>query len=383
MSQGQRERPQPPTRTVLPWRLCLLIGSLLPAAAGCQEPLKPVFEPHDPPIVWPAPPATARICYVGQLKTSQDLKPPRKMFEALGDLFVGRKPPDPLYGPRAILRTRDGACLWVADPGGRCLHRFNLQDRTYEKRNTAGAARFLSPVGLCLGPDETFFVCDSEAGAIHRLAASDGHLLQSLRLPDELQRPVAMAYDATTDDLFVVDAAAHNIKVLSADGRLQQIIGHRGDGPGEFNFPCAIALAPETIWIADAGNNRVQGLSPDGRPRITIGQAGDAPGDFALPKALAVDGDGHLYVVDARFENVQIFDAAGRLLLFWGQEGVGPGEFWLPSGIFIDPTDRIWICDSYNARIQVFDYLSTETETDGDPMDRGLSATTQNTGEPR
>jgi hypothetical protein len=170
---------------------------------------------------------------------------------------------------------------------------------------------------------------------------------------------VALYYDSAAQELFVVDAAAHDIKVLAPDGRLRRIIGRRGRGPGEFNFPCDIAENDGLIWIVDAGNNRIQGLTRNGLAAVVFGTAGDAPGDLALPKSLAFDSDGNLYVVDARFENVQIFDQTGRLLLFFGREGIGPGEFWLPAGICIDPFDRIWICDTYNGRLQVFDYVGT------------------------
>ncbi|MGA2500496.1 MAG: hypothetical protein ABSH20_22365, partial [Tepidisphaeraceae bacterium] len=41
---------------------------------GCSSP-KPAFDPVDSPITWPAPPALARIAYVGQVSTNDDLKP--------------------------------------------------------------------------------------------------------------------------------------------------------------------------------------------------------------------------------------------------------------------------------------------------------------------
>ncbi len=326
-------------------------------AGGCSRQLRPIFEQPRTPITWPPAPAPARVRYVGRLESSADLKPPPKPFQSIGDFFLGAAEPELLYGPRDVVCSRDGTRVWVADPGGRCLHLFDLHSRSYVQIDRAGESRLLSPVGLCLGPEDSIFLCDAEEVAIYRLSERTGALLDGLRLTDEVQRPVALSYDEARGELFVVDARAHDVKVLDRDGRLLRIIGQRGVGQGEFNYPCDIALDGDTVWIADAGNHRVQALGRFGEPLAAFGQAGDAPGDLALPKGIALDSDGHVYVVDARFENVQVFDRSGKLLLFFGAEGTGPGEFWLPAGIFIDANDRIWVCDAYNRRVQVFDYL--------------------------
>ena len=346
---------------VLP-RTCAAWAILILAAAGCQGPLKPVFEPPTPPIVWPTEPAQARIRYLGSLKSSADLKAPRKPFQGIADLFVGPKSPQLLYGPRAVVTSGDTARLWIADPGGRCLHLFDLQNRSYKKIDRAGKEQLLSPAGLCAGPNDTIFVCDSEAVAVYQLSDRTGELLRKVLLADEVRRPVAASYKAATAELFLVDVAGHDVKVLDAEGRIVRVLGRRGKQTGEFNFPCAIADDGALLWIADAGNQRVQGLTYDGDPVVTFGGPGDSPGRMALPKGIAVDSAGNIYVVDARFENVQVFDRSGDLLLVLGQEGINPGQFWLPGGIFIDPSDRIWVCDTYNRRVQVFEPIPTTSQ---------------------
>lgn len=324
-------------------------------AVGCASKTMPIFEPVDPPIRWPSEPARARIQYVGQIASSADLKRPRQALERFADLFAGKKEPSALYGPRDVLVTEDGQHLWIADPGGRCLHLMDLEDRSYTKIERAGDSLFVAPVGLARGPAGSIFVCDSQSASIHRFESDSGTFIESLRLPEDLLRPVAMSYRASDDTLFVVDVIAHDIKVVTMDGRVDRILGRRGSAPGTFNFPSDIADDGRMIWIADTGNQRIQGLTYDGEPIVSFGQAGDAPGDLALPKAVATDSAGNIYVVDGRFENVQVFDNSGKLLLFFGEEGTGPGAFWLPTGLHIDNHDRIWICDSYNHRLQVFD----------------------------
>ncbi len=351
-------------------RVLFLSILCMPICCGCASKLKPIFEPLDPPIAWPAAPSPARIRYVGTIEKDKDLKPPSSFLENLGKVFVGEDPPEPLYGPRTVVCSRDGQRVWVADPGGRCLHLFDLEERVYTKIHRIGDIPLMSPVGLCLGDAESIYVCDSESGSIHQLSDRTGRLISTLRMDEDLSRPVALTYRAGADELYVVDVTAHNIKVLDRSGSLLRIIGQRGTGSGEFNFPCAITGNTDGFWIVDTGNQRIQKLTWSGEPIAAFGHAGDAPGDLALPKGVAVDSDGHVYVVDGRFENVQVFDGSGQLLLAFGEEGTGPGEFWLPSGIHIDATDRIWICDSYNRRIQVFDYVK-ESEPDSQA---GLSA---------
>jgi len=351
------------------WIGRLAFCTILLNGAACSQTLEPVFDGSDGLIVWPPPPAFGRIRHVGQIETAEDLKPPKNAFEAIGEFLAGKKPPQPLYGPRTLVRTPDGRRLWVADPGGRCLHMLDLEDRSYKKIHRVGETQLLCPVGVCLGPPGMIFVCDSEGVTVDLLSSTDGSHIASVRLPEEIDRPVALSYNASSQELFVVDVRSHDVKVIDAEGRLLRILGRRGTGPGQFNFPCAIAADKDLLWIVDAGNHRVQGLTRAGKPVYSIGQAGDGLGDLSLPKAVAVDRDGHIYVVDARFENIQIFDRSGRLLLFVGEEGTGPGEFWLPSGIFIDGTDRIWVCDSYNERLQVFDYISDRVTDEGNAAD--------------
>lgn len=333
------------------------------AFVGCARPnAQPIFPQLTQAIEWPSHPQPARIRYVGSLTGEADLKKPRQPFAALGELLVGKKQTETLYGPRAIVVTRDGRRVWVADPGGRCLHFFDLIDRNYKRILRLGDGPLVTPVALCLGPDDTFFLADSEQAAIYHVSAIDGHLLNVLKIPDDLRRPASLAFDEKNGELWVVDVAAHDLKVLGVDGSLKRIVGQRGERGGEFNYPCDVAMSAQSVWIADAGNHRVQAIDFAGQPVTTFGQVGDASGDLALPKALAVDAEENVYVVDGRFENVQIFNRRGELLLFFGEEGHQPGQFWLPSDIFIEPSGRIWICDSYNKRVQVFDIIKPTIE---------------------
>jgi hypothetical protein len=56
--------------------------------------------------------------------------------------------------------------------------------------------------------------------------------------------------------IFAVDNGAHTVRVFGPDGRFRFSIGRRGQGPGELNEPCCVALRGDTLWVRDNGNNR-------------------------------------------------------------------------------------------------------------------------------
>ena len=340
----------------------ILAGVLLVATitTGCGGKPGAIFPPPAQPLEWPAAPDPPRVRFVGQLATSQDLRPSQPTGQGLGEKLFGKPPVRSMLTPYAV--CTDGADqVFVADSNAQVVHVFNLQTRKYARRVPgAKPRRFSQPVGIAHdGPGGTgrLYVADSAAACVY-IFDREGYTLRIVR-GDFLQRPCGLAYDARRRLLFVADAALHQVVVLSRDGQLVTRLGQRGTAAGQFNFPTNVAVDSQSrLYVSDSLNFRVQQFDSQLRQLRTIGQKGDLPGYFSQPKGVAVDSQDHLYVVDANFEAVQIFDADGHLLLSFGQEGRGPGEFWLPSGIFIDSSNRIWVADSYNRRVQVFQYLA-------------------------
>jgi DNA-binding beta-propeller fold protein YncE len=335
----------------------LQILSAMCLLAGCAGPLKPVFERADAALVWPSPPDRARIRYVGQLTGEESLHIPRKGLEVLGEVFTGPKSKTGFSTPTAVAVS--GERIFVADGQSHAVFILDLSARKFNPIRDAGGAPLEWPADVIIA-DGRLVVVDSGRPGIF-FYDLDGNYQRSLPSSD-LKRPCAVACDSATNDLWVLDAAEHRIIVFDSSGAMKSRFGTRGSGPGEFNFPAGLAIAPGTSAIvADSMNFRVQLIDREGRPTSTFGKKGDAAGDFALPRDTAVDSDGHIYVLDNQFENIQIFDQTGQLLMSLGQEGRGPGEFYLPSGITIDSQDRIWIADTYNRRVQVFQYLQETT----------------------
>lgn len=66
-------------------------------------------------------------------------------------------------------------------------------------------------------------------------------------------------------NLYVLDASAGRVVVLDPEGRLAQIIGRKGEGPGEFNRATDLAVWPDgSFAVSDLGHAAYQVFSPDG-----------------------------------------------------------------------------------------------------------------------
>ena len=330
--------------------LCTVIALL--AACG-QAPVTP-REPSPSPesLVWPKPPAPARIRFVKSVETPADWGLSGGAFQRFMDKVTGQTP-FRFIRPTSVAAR--GTALYVADPGAQALVILDPAEGHERKVTRVGQDNLVSPVALALGPPNRLFLVDS---ALRKIFVIDGkgELLSTIGGEGRLSRPAGVAYDAGLDRLYVADAAAHRIFVFSADGRLIESFGSNGDGPGEFNFPTHIALTRDgDLLVTDTLNYRVQVLRRNGRPLASFGHVGDGAGNFASPKGVGADSEGNIYVVDALFDAVQIFTRDGTLLLGFGERGTRPGRFWLPAGLFIDAKDTIYVADSYNQRISVFE----------------------------
>lgn len=342
-----------------------LLALLLAAASsillpGCAKPAGVLFQTTDALIVWPPPPDAPRVRYVGQLRSADDLHAGRTALQELGRTIFGPgEPAGVLVSPIGVC-TDNGDRVFVADRAAGVVHAYDLKTREYQRWRPpeSQSARF-EPVTLAYDPGGRLFVADSGAARVH-VFRTDGAYLGTLG-DGHLTRPVGMAFDPARGLLFIADAGEHHVVVLTMQDTVQAVIGSRGSGPGEFNFPTFVALGPGgRLFVSDSLNGRVQVFDPDGSYERTIGSRGDLPGYFSQPKGLAVDAEGRLLVVDANFEAVQIFDPQGRVLMSFGQEGHAPGEFWLPVDVQIDESGRIWVADSYNRRVQVFEMIPPE-----------------------
>lgn len=154
-------------------------------------------------------------------------------------------------------------------------------------------------------------------------------------------------------NVWVTDAQArggigNQVFKFGPDGKVLLKLGNAGaagSGPGEFNQPTDVAIAPNgDIFVSEGhgakdANNRVTKFTKDGKFIKMWGKTGSAAGEFDVPHALAFDSQGRLFVGDRNNNRIQIFDQDGNFIAAWKQ-------FGRPSGIFISRDDTIYVADS-------------------------------------
>lgn len=302
---------------------------------------------------------------MGELRSDADLRPARSGLQKVGDTLFGKDGQQTFLSPLAVC-TDGGSRVFIVDSNAQTVHVCDLNSRKYSKWEPPPKEPPLSqPVAAAYDPAGRLLVSDAVAGNI---AVFDAAGKYQGRLGDGvLKRPCGLLVQSPAPGspertrIFVADSAAHQVVVLSADGRELERIGERGSRLGQFNFPTNVAMDTRgRLFVSDSLNFRVQVFSPDLKPLRQIGRKGDMPGYFAQPKGIGIDAEDRLFVVDANFEAVEVYRSGpdrDELLMSFGREGHGPGEFWLPAGLNIDARGRIWVADSYNRRVQVFECI--------------------------
>lgn len=310
------------------------------------------------PLTWPEQiEERPRVEFVRSITRPEDFGIEKGFLQRLGE-FVFGKTDARLVRPMAVVAVND--TVFVADPGAKGIHRFDLRGGRYDLVTGEGESALPSPVGLAVGGEGEVYVVDSVLSTVFVIRPR-AKAAVPLSLPG-LRQPTGIAYDAASGRLFIVETTAHQVSVFGRDGARQATIGERGERDGEFNYPTYLWLdAKGRLFVTDSLNYRVQVFGSDGRFLRKFGRPGDGSGDFLRQKGVATDSFGHVYVIDALVSALLIYDDQGRLLLSIGNLGQARGEFWLPAGLFIGGDDRIYVADTYNGRIQIFRYIGGPT----------------------
>jgi DNA-binding beta-propeller fold protein YncE len=318
------------------------------------------------PKVWPAPPEEPRYRYVGELTGEDNFRPDNwanpsnatKLFDWLVGLSGFNSQPVILQRPQSGMVDEQGR-IYVTDVSRGAVFVFDKLAGKLEVWEMAhGDVRFVSPIGITQGVRDEILVADSELRSVFRLdrkgnpVGEFGH--------DILERPTGLARDALLGRIYVADTRAHDIKVFDDDGNVINVIGQRGEGDGEFNFPTHLAFVAGKLYVTDALNSRIQIFDAEGNFIAKFGKLGLNVGNLIRPKGVAVDSESNIYVIESLYDNLLVFDNKGRTLLSLGGSGKEIGEFYLPSGVWIDSHDQVYIADMYNGRITVLQFLGTK-----------------------
>jgi DNA-binding beta-propeller fold protein YncE len=226
----------------------------------------------------------------------------------------------------------------------------------------------------------------------------DGKVARQWRMPEyEIGNPEG-ACQLKDGRIAVADTHYNRVVFFDQEGTVVGLLGKKGEGPGEFGYPVAIAQdEEENIYVAEYGSNdRIQKFTRDGEFILSFGGFGTELGEFQRPSGF-VWRDGRIYVADAINARIQVFsdtgefieileppgqkanmqipyditsgrngefyvieyggcrvtrlDREGRVLGRFGGPGTGVGSFRTPWGIVYDSKDRLLVADTGNRRL--------------------------------
>jgi DNA-binding beta-propeller fold protein YncE len=313
--------------------------------------------------LWPAPPELPRYAYEATLRDSRSLQVGSDVA-SMRRLLTGDESRVGFGKAMGVAAT--GGRVYVTDTEGRRVVVFDLPRRRVFAFGMRLEGELKKPAGIDVDAAGRVYVVDSSA---RRVVIYDalGLYLGQIDGAAHWVRPTALAVSPDGRRVHVVDtggvaSASHRVYVHDADGRLLNVIGRRGERPGEFNLPADAALGRDgVLWVLDAGNFRVQSFDAEGRPLFQFGSVGNGLGQFARPRGLALDRAGLLYVADALLCNVQVFQPDGQLLLAIGSRARNdaPGHYLLPARLACDETGRLYVVDQYLHKVEVIRRLDT------------------------
>lgn len=328
-------------------------------------------------IVWPNPPAIARIKFVDLFTgekvdpkkfSKQAEKPKQKWMDRLAgskqtDEVQVKDLPFQLIRPYGIGVDSKGM-IYAADQGVSAIFIFNPETKAVELIGNGKQAHFKGISGLAIDDDDRLMVTDV---GLHRVDVfkPGTHELDTVFGGDVLAGPASIAIDTQNRFVYVVDTPNDVVDVFDADSyKFLRKIGtpgkkHTLTTPGNFALPEGVAVDGEgNVFVTDTFNNRVEVFDAEGEFIRTFGKNGDGAGDFERPKGIAIDCDGHIWVVDAAQDRVKVFNQEGHLLIYFGEHGEYPGRFMGIFGITIDKNNRVITTETFPGRVQMFRYTS-------------------------
>lgn len=352
--------------------LLLSLGIVSPALGKKKKDDQPVKPPpviDYSNIVWPNPPAVARIRYqafYAAEKLSQ-VDTPKTKKDSWMDRLAGTQPATEqkmlfqLGEPYGMAIDSKGN-LYVADQKVGAIFIFNTETREVELIKNKTHGHFVRIIGLAMDDDDRLFVSDPALS--HILVFNSKHQATDV-ITEGLVEPGGMAIDTENRLLYVADVNQDQVLVYDADSlKLKRRLGTGGQKhalttPGDFARPGGLAVdADGNLYVADTLNNRIEIFDGDGKFISTFGKAGDGPGYFSRPKGVAIDSDNHIWVVDGMQDRVQVFNQETQLLISFGGHGLLPGMFQGLVGIYIDKQNRVFTSEIFPGRVQQFRYVT-------------------------
>jgi DNA-binding beta-propeller fold protein YncE len=315
-------------------------------------------------LAFPPPPLEPHYFFERTIRSSADILPDDESNVFKRALTGEQRRGEGLAKPYAIAAHHGR--IYVGDSLQHAILVFDIPAKKFFKIGTEddedGHGKLSQPMGLDIDKQGNVYVLDAKLKQV-LVYDPDGKFLRNFGDGTMLYKPAGLGVTPDGTRVYAVDIGGtssneHKIVVFNGiTGERLPDIGKRGVGPGEFNLPRDVTIAPDgSIYVVDGGNFRVQKFDKDGKYLSSFGAIGRQSGQFSRPKEAAVDPSGNVYVVDTAFGNFQIFNSEGQVLLAIGVRSNtnGPAMYSLPAGIAVDDDGRIYVVDQFFRKFDVF-----------------------------
>ena len=243
-----------------------------------------------------------------------------------------------------VVADNDNHRVQVFDGNGTFLRSFG------HKGENAG--EFNCPIGIAINKDRNIFVADNNNHRVHILSWEGRHLSSfggKGSLDSQFSRPWGLSLDST-GNVIIADKGHKLIKIFTPDGRFVMKIG--GQGSLKDSLDCV--QCGEYFIVSDSDEHCIKVFSREGHFQYKFGKKGEGDGEFNYPCFLSVTQSKHLLVCDWDNHRIQVFELDGKFVGKFGTNGSKLGEFNYPFSVAVLSNDQIVVSDYNNHRIQIF-----------------------------
>jgi len=247
--------------------------------------------------------------------------------------------------------------IYIVDSGNNRVVVLNKDGKTQFSfgREGKGEGEFQDPVGIGVDHEGLIYVADTGNHRI-QIFSADGEYSGTIAVTfrGAAVRPIDVAVDPKTHNIFVTGNDNHRVMVFNRGGRLIREWGGNGTGTGQFRYPATIAVTRNfDIAVVDVFNTRIQLFQRDGLFLVAIGEWGVLPGQLFRPKGVAVDRRGYIYVSDSYMNVIQVFNDSGKLLHVLKMQDT-KHDMVTPAGIAVAANNRLYVAEMLKHRISVY-----------------------------
>ena len=270
-----------------------------------------------------------------------------------------------LFEPFDLALDERGDTLYATSNSSQQV--YGLKASTGELRYVIGGkgqdpGLFLYPLGLDVDGDGVLYVVDRTKVTIQTF--SNGKFAKEFPLvlpPNEkvegTPKPMDIAIDRKSGDMYVADRGINRIWVLDSAGKFQRFVGERGTKIGQIMVPEYLGFDPAgNLVVINSNQTRVSTYNKgDGAHLSSWGEARPGVGTFIFIGGFSYDKEGNIVVVDKSSSMAQGFLPDGRYLFNLANEkGDGGMPIFSPKTLLIDSKNRAFVAEGLVDRISVY-----------------------------